>query len=172
MRELRESDPGLPVIVMGDLNENYDEFYRRSGEAISALLPDDPRSAEIAGLDDFDESKGAGELQKDFIVLSKNKPPSARYFPAGVLSLYSPWASELQDGSYVYKNAWETIDHFLLSEELFYGDGWCFETCEVVKQTPFANASGYPSAYNPRTGSGMSDHLPLLLVLRLKTEPR
>ncbi|MDR2717538.1 MAG: endonuclease/exonuclease/phosphatase family protein [Treponema sp.] len=171
LRELMETDPDLPVIIMGDLNENHDEFYRRSGTAISALLPDDLRAAEFTGLyglDDDDPNIAAiiGERQKDFIILSKSKPPATRYFPAGVLTLYSPWAAELQDGSYYYKNDWETIDHFLLSPQLFNESGWGFESCEVVNSPPFVSAKGFPVAYNPRTGSGMSDHLPLLLLLK------
>jgi len=173
IRELRRSEPELPVIIMGDLNENYDEFYRRSGEAISALLPDDPRAAEFSGLyglddDDPDTITLIEERQKDFIILSKGKPPAIRYFPDGVVSLYSPWSAELQDGSYYYKSDWETIDHFLLSPQLFDETGWDFESCMVVNYPPFVSAKGYPVAYNPRTGSGMSDHLPLLLSLKIQ----
>ena len=157
MRELGESKPGIPVIIMGDFNENHDEFYRRGGTAISALLPDDPRAAEMA----------AGP-QNDFIVISKSKPPSPRYFPGGIIAMYSPWNAEMEDGSYYYKNDWETIDHFLLSGELFSGTGWNFESCHVINYPPFASAKGIPVAYNVRTGSGLSDHLPLFLVLKMK----
>jgi endonuclease/exonuclease/phosphatase family metal-dependent hydrolase len=150
---LAETEPYLPAIIMGDLNENYDEFYRRNGTVISALLPDDPHAAEF------------NERQNDFIVLSESKPPSARYFPDGALSLYSPWA-EMEDGSYYYRNNWETIDHFLLSPQLFTGTGWDFENCEVINSPPFTGAKGLPVSYNPRTGSGLSDHLPLLLLLK------
>ena len=172
IRELAQTEPELPVIIMGDLNENYDEFYRRSGEVISALLPDDPRAAEFSGLygldgGDVDTAATIKELQKDFIVLSKGKPPTVRYFPDGVTALYSPWAAELQDGSYYYKSDWETIDHFLLSPQLFDETGWELEDCEVVNYPPFVSAKGFPVAYNPRTGSGLSDHLPLLLSLKM-----
>jgi endonuclease/exonuclease/phosphatase family metal-dependent hydrolase len=169
--ELMETNPDLPVIIMGDLNENHDEFYRRSGTVISALLPDDPRAVEFSGLLDFDYTDNAGMIhaqQKDFIVLSKSKPPAVRYFPDGVLALYSPWAEELEDGSFYYRNNWETIDHFLLSPQLFTGTGWDFENCEVLNYPPFASAKGFPVSYNPRTGSGLSDHLPLLLFLKMQ----
>jgi endonuclease/exonuclease/phosphatase family metal-dependent hydrolase len=169
LRELAETDPNLPVIIMGDLNENHDEFYRRSGTAVTALLPDDPRAAEFTGLYGLDESSSVNaisKLQQDFIVIiNKNKPPEARYFPDGIIALYSPWASELEDGSYYYKNDWETIDHFLLSAQLFNGRGWNFASCQALNFPPFASAKGLPVAYNPRTGSGLSDHLPLLLKL-------
>lgn len=157
IRELAQTEPNLPVIVMGDLNENYDEFYRRNGKTVCALLPDDPRAAAIAG------------LQKDFIVMSKHQPPEVTYFPAGVVALYSPWAAELTDGTYYYKNEWETIDHFLLAPQLFDGSGWDFAHCEVINVPPFVNAKGQPAAYNPRTGSGLSDHLPLLLLLHKRS---
>jgi len=166
LRELAESEPDLPVIIMGDLNENHDEFYRRNGTALSALLPDDPHAAEFSGLRGIEAAALAEETQKDFIVLSKSKPPSPRYFPSGVTALYSPWSVELEDGSYYYKNDWETIDHFLLSPQLFTGTGWDFDACQVVNTPPFAGASGLPGGYNPRTGYGLSDHLPLLLVLK------
>jgi endonuclease/exonuclease/phosphatase family metal-dependent hydrolase len=174
LKELAQTEPDLPVLIMGDLNENHDEFYRHGGTVISALIPDDPRAAEFTGLHGLDGSDPRtaakiGELQKDFIVISKNKPPAAQYFPDEVLTLYSPWA-EMEDGTYYYRDDWETIDHFLLSPQLFTGSGWEFEHCEIINSPPFASAKGYPSSYNPRTGSGLSDHLPLLLLLRMVGE--
>jgi endonuclease/exonuclease/phosphatase family metal-dependent hydrolase len=170
IRELAEKEPDLPVIVLGDLNENYDEFYRQNGAAISALLPDDPRSADLAGLYESggEENARTDELQKDFFIISKDKPPQSRYFPPETVALYSPWFGELENGSYYYKNEWETIDHFLLSGQLFNDSGWEFENSAVVDYPPFTNNSGYPAAYNPRTGSGLSDHLPLLLFLKYR----
>ncbi|MDR0473337.1 MAG: endonuclease/exonuclease/phosphatase family protein [Treponema sp.] len=167
MRELAEQEPALPVIIMGDLNENYDEFYRRNGGAICALLPDDPWCAELTGFNGLDERSAelCAELQKDFIILSKSKPPVTRHFSGQPISLYSPWA-EMENGSYYYRNDWETIDHFLLSAQLFNGSGWDFANCMVVDNSAFVNSGGHPMAYNPRTGYGLSDHLPLLLFLK------
>ena len=174
MRELEEQEPALPVIVLGDLNENHDEFYRINGEAICALLPDDPRAAELAGLYDIDEPDTAlcANLQRDFFIISKNKPPDPGYFSGQAMTLYSPWGNELENGSYYYKNAWETIDHFLLSPGFFDGLNWEFDTCTVADYPPFASTAGRPVAYNPRTGLGLSDHLPLLLFLKwINNEP-
>jgi endonuclease/exonuclease/phosphatase family metal-dependent hydrolase len=177
LRELAETEPELPVVIMGDLNENHDDFYRRGEKVISALMPDDLRAAEFSGLYGIDsESQRAAaviaEKQKDFLILVKNKPPVAQYFPSGTITLYSPWFAELRkedddsSGSYYYKNNWETIDHFLLSPQFFNGTGWEFETARILNFPPFTSAKGTPVAYNPRTGSGMSDHLPLLLLLK------
>jgi endonuclease/exonuclease/phosphatase family metal-dependent hydrolase len=159
MEELGRENPGMPVIILGDLNENHDEFYRQKGAYQSALLPDDPGAAEYAG-------KIPAGGREDFLIISGEKPPRAEYFPPGSRAFYSPWGIELSPGSYYYRDAWETIDHLLLSEALFDHSGWDFDTCQVGAREPFLNAQGYPNAYNPRTGFGLSDHLPLTLVLK------
>jgi endonuclease/exonuclease/phosphatase family metal-dependent hydrolase len=177
MREIEAEAPGTPVIIMGDLNENHDEFYRRSGTVISALLPDDPKAAELAGF--WNEANFSGTevparfrgAQADYLILSRQKPPASRYFSPEALVLYSPWGNELQKGSYNYKNEWETIDHFLLNGPLFDSQDWEFDTCEVIHREPFVTAAGYPNSYNPRTGHGLSDHLPLLLSLKFTAVP-
>jgi endonuclease/exonuclease/phosphatase family metal-dependent hydrolase len=172
IREIEAEAPGTPVIIMGDLNENHDEFYRRSGTVVSALLPDDPKAAELAGFrneaDLADEETPARYRgsQTDYLVLSRQKPPSSRYFSREAVVLYSPWGNEMEKGSYSYRNQWETIDHFLLNGPFFDRRGWEFAACEVLHREPFITASGSPNSYNPRTGYGLSDHLPLLLTLK------
>jgi len=187
MRELAQTNPSLPVIVIGDLNVTHDEFVRGRSMMMRSLMPDEPRAAEFAlqyalskrrsserrssGRPSAERHFGAGvsalELQQDFIVISHNKPPEARHFPDGVLALYSPWTVEKEDGSFFFRNSWETIDHFLLSAQLFDGFGWEFCDSRVINVPPFASADGLPNAYNPRTGRGISDHLPLMLFLRM-----
>ena len=103
---------------------------------------------------------------EDFLVLSSEKPPQARNFNSSVPVLYTPWGNELTEGSYFYKNDWETIDHFLLSEDFFTGNGWDYDTCKLLNCPPFTNASGNPFSYMPKNGLGLSDHLPLILYLR------
>ncbi|MDR1411314.1 MAG: endonuclease/exonuclease/phosphatase family protein [Spirochaetaceae bacterium] len=171
IREIEAEAPGTPVIIMGDLNENHDEFYRRSGAVISALLPDDPKAAELAGFRNEADLPAGGEApqregQADYLVLSWQKPPSSRYFSQEAVVLYSPWGNEMEKGSYIYRNEWETIDHFLLNGPLFDKQNWEFDACEVLRREPFVSATGSPNSYNPRTGHGLSDHLPLLLTLK------
>jgi hypothetical protein len=161
---------------MGDLNENHDEFFRQDGKFISALLPDDPKAAELAAQEaaqkaaqkaaqDDTEPEGEAEWQKDFLILSGEKPPRSRNFSSGI-AFYSPWENTLTGGSYSYKNEWETIDHFLLTGVLFDEKGWEFNSEAVIRESPFTAPSGYPDPYNPRNGSGLSDHLPLFLILK------
>jgi endonuclease/exonuclease/phosphatase family metal-dependent hydrolase len=165
IRELWENEPELGIIVAGDLNENHDEFYRRGADTICALLPDDPYCVQLTGLLDADIEEIAG-LQKDFIVLSKNTPPEPVHFPQGTIVLFSPWMRELEKGTYFYRNNWEAIDHFLLSGQFFNKTVWDYQKTMVVNSHSFTNNNGVPVPYNPRTGNGLSDHLPLLLILR------
>jgi endonuclease/exonuclease/phosphatase family metal-dependent hydrolase len=169
VQEIQKDNPEIPVIILGDLNENHDEFYRQNGAFLSALLPDDPIAAELAAK--LAEIPAGAGIQGDFLIISGEKPPRTDYFAPGSLAFYSPWGIELSPGSYNYQNAWETIDHFLLSEALFDNAGWDFDSCQLAAQEPFLNAKGYPHAYNPRTGLGLSDHLPLILVLKSQEFP-
>jgi endonuclease/exonuclease/phosphatase family metal-dependent hydrolase len=168
VRELSETEPDTPVIVMGDLNENHDEFYRQSGKVFSALLPDDPAAAALAN--DVTAANGFSGNREEFLVLSGEKPPVASSFPHGNYALYSPWQEEMTEGSYWYRDEWETIDHFLLSENLFNGAGWNYDSFRVARHAPFTRADGVPNTYVPRFGRGVSDHLPLLLYLRYAAE--
>jgi endonuclease/exonuclease/phosphatase family metal-dependent hydrolase len=170
LREIEREAPGTAVLIMGDLNENHDEYYRQAGSYICALLPDDPKAAGLTGLYS-PNGEAASAAQQDFLVLTGNKPPRAKYFIPGTLALYSPWNQELKDGSYFYRNQWETIDHFLINDALFNGLGWEFSACQVLNGEPFVNPRGYPDAYIPRTGAGLSDHLPLLLTVEEDVRP-
>jgi endonuclease/exonuclease/phosphatase family metal-dependent hydrolase len=160
IREIRSAYPDVPAAIMGDLNENYDEFYRRGGATLSALLPDDPDASDLVRFADAGPSN-----QRDFLVISGEKPPAAANFDSSMPAFYSPWGQELRNGSYYYRNDWETIDHFLLSHQFFDQKGWDFSSCRVLAQEPFVDEGGIPREYNPRTGNGLSDHLPLMLIL-------
>ena len=157
LEEVRETEPGTPVIAMGDLNENYDEFYRLSGSTLSALLPDDPDAAVLAL-----------NFPKEYLVLSGGNPPRPLHFPEDTPVFYSPWKEGENEGSYYYKGDWETIDHFLLSDALFDGLAWDYAGFNVLDMEPFTSSKGTPNAYVPRQGRGLSDHLPLLLHLRYR----
>lgn len=171
VQSIKAENPDIPIVVLGDLNENYDEFYRQSCEYICALLPDDPEAALLAGfkLPATDDESGIEVPDnlpvQDFLILSNEKPPVSSFFYKAEGVFYSPWGEELQNGSYYYSQNWETIDHFLLSAAFFDHKGWDYKTAMVMDVEPFINSKGEPSTYNVRTGSGLSDHLPLVLFL-------
>ena len=178
--EIEAESPGTPVIILGDLNENCDEFERINGAYPCALLPDTKKAAALAGK----TSNGSRQALQDFLVVSRQKPPRTDSFTGTTAVVFSPWLTMEEDshenrnesssqvinqavpqGSYYYKDDWETIDHFLLNAALFSGQGWNYERFRVLAEPPFTNAEGITQAYNPRTGNGLSDHLPIVLIL-------
>ncbi len=159
IREIGESEPDIGFIIAGDLNENYDEFFRRKASVICALVPDDAYCVKLSNVN--------VEGQKDFFVITGNKPPLSVNFPQETITLFSPWMSDLQNGSYFYKHNWETIDHFLISGHFFDNSGWEYEKVMIGNFEPFAGASGTPTPYNTKTGVGLSDHFPLILTIKL-----
>ncbi|MDR2444633.1 MAG: endonuclease/exonuclease/phosphatase family protein, partial [Spirochaetaceae bacterium] len=177
IKTIKAESPDMPILILGDLNENYDEFERQDGELRCALMPDSPEAAKIAGYENVSEDgEEEGEEQEpktsvpqDFLVLSMEKPPFSSFFPGIDGVFYTPWEAELEKGSYYYNGGWESIDHFLLSEAFFNSAGWEFKDAAVVDTEPFVNSKGEPNTYNTRTGSGLSDHLPLLLTLENKS---
>lgn len=85
----------------------------------------------------------------------------------GPLPVYSPWLGEggganndgatrpAPSGSYCYKGALERIDHFFAS-------GGAVLTAFTVEQGgDWADSAGRPVRYDPLTGRGWSDHLPI-----------
>jgi hypothetical protein len=126
----------------------------------TALLPDNARAASVAN------AKGLLEAQAgDFLVLSPGKPPQAECLP-GAVALHSPWPSSPWPGSYAYRGVWETIDHVLLNPALFDSSGWTYGSFAVLDAAILVDDNGFPKTYNPRTGSGYSDHLPIMVELK------
>jgi predicted GNAT superfamily acetyltransferase len=78
---------------------------------------------------------------------------------------WTPWDTELEGGSYYFRGEWESIDHFFLSAAFFDGMAWDYSGVEVLTGAPWTGSTGIPQSFNPRTGSGLSDHLPLVLTL-------
>jgi endonuclease/exonuclease/phosphatase family metal-dependent hydrolase len=169
VREIEAEKPDTPIVVLGDFNQNHDDFFRYGRERMCAFMPDDEEAAALAGFTaDLEETpESVRAKQKNFFILSNEKPPTASFFPDGVTVFYTPWGWEILDGSYWYKNDWETIDNILLNTPFWTGKGWRFDAATVMNTEPFVNRKGRPAVYNPRTGYGLSDHLPMVVTLRL-----
>lgn len=157
--ELAATEPDTPVLVLGDLNENYDEYERRGRTIATALMPAPPGA-------ESGTASGAGSVSTggDCLFLSSEQS-CFPLWPRGLPIFYSPWTSGTWGGSYAYRGEWETIDHLLFGAACFDGAGWEFSSFSVADGEPFVDDSGYPIAYNPRIGRGISDHLPLTAVL-------
>ncbi len=92
-----------------------------------------------------------------------NITPAPAPGPANPAIFYSPWLNAPWPGSYAFQGAWETIDHILIGPAFFDNRGWEYASFFVYDQAPFTNDAGYPNRFNPRTGKGLSDHLPILV---------
>ncbi len=147
LEEIRRRHPGQDVIVAGDLNERTDEYAQVEGAYPTALLP-----------------AGTGIHAPDSIRLTTN-PEAAD----GASLLFSPWLGREigPEGSYYYGGEWEQIDHFLFGPALFDGRGFDFVSFSVIAPEVLLNEDGTPYAWSRHSGTGYSDHLPILLELKM-----
>jgi len=142
--------------VVGDLNENFDEFERQGSRYLTALMPANGAS------ETFTE---ADTEPCPFINIS-GSPADLVVPDSGPLTLYSPWYAGAWPGSYAYQGTWESIDHILISPAFFNSTGWEYAAFSVLDHSPFVTKDGYPNRFTPRTGKGLSDHLPILADFR------
>ncbi len=151
INDLSSGDPLAKIVVLGDLNENWDEYSRNTGDYITALIPlEDMPAFDISGS----------------ILITGNKDNLSMEQDSGLISLYSPWSTYTENnGSYVYNDSWETIDHILLNSAMFNGMGLEYKSFKVMLDDFLLNTWGEPLSWRTETGLGYSDHLPVILVL-------
>jgi endonuclease/exonuclease/phosphatase family metal-dependent hydrolase len=138
--EIAASPADAEILILGDLNENIDEYERNAGLYLTALMPASAGAA--ASPDDPEPLYVTGEKAASF---------------GSRLVFYSPWLDDPpHPGSYFYRNGWETIDHALLSPGLVDAAGLSFDFFAVVRQEFMLTAAGAPR-------KEYSDHLPILL---------
>ena len=152
LRARMSESPEMDIVVVGDLNESPDEYTRVRGSYPTALV--EYGNSELIG---------EGLLIADLPNSSIPSPDisDGRTEPL----LYSPWSGVTSTGSYYYRGIWQRVDHTLLSATLFDERGHSFEQFEVIDLPYMLNADGAPLKYFPISGTGYSDHLPLLLTL-------
>lgn len=83
---------------------------------------------------------------------------------------YNPWMdlsiAPAREGSYWYGGLWYQYDQILGLGPLFDGIGWEMDSFGVVTDA-LCNADGTPQAWNIRLRTGVSDHLPVWLRLKV-----
>jgi endonuclease/exonuclease/phosphatase family metal-dependent hydrolase len=160
LREILQSDPEADLLVVGDLNENLDEYDQAEGRYRTATAPDHAP----------ENRNSTAETEVLFITPN---PERAGCRDGGVV-LYEPWY-ELppeQRGSSVYQGRWQTPDRILLSSGLFDRAGFVYSpsSFQVVRAKFLVDPqSGFPRRWrHTREGAdhGTSDHLPLRLTIR------
>ncbi|MBN2536246.1 MAG: endonuclease/exonuclease/phosphatase family protein [Spirochaetales bacterium] len=153
-------NPDADIIILGDLNENRDEYLEIGRVYQTALIP---LSAEVPSY--YRESSLFLSDNGDFITE-----------PGGKVIFFEPWYEESGKckGSYVYKNEWQTPDHILLSRGLFCKKGFKYKdnSFQVMDSLFLIDPkTGYPTAWNHRKKDyGYSDHLPLFITVLFTNE--
>lgn len=126
------------VILLGDFNENYDEYTRMGKSYETALMFEEP---------------GEGLTITDSKDIKENN------------LFYTPWVDADHSGSYFYRDAWESIDHFILNKKLMDDDDFYFSDFYVDTRDVLFDSSGSIKKWVTDYGSGYSDHLPIILKL-------
>lgn len=124
------------VVVLGDLNENYNEYQKVYKSFDTALM----YRARGSGL-----TITEGHIESD--------------------ELYTVWPGSVVAGSYKYKGEWESIDHFLLNKKLMDKDNFYFSEFFVDNRDLLLNNKGDVKKWNKDFKNGYSDHLPIILKL-------
>ena len=160
LRGILRSSPEADLLVLGDLNENLDEYDQAEGRYLTATAPD--RLAETWN--------SLGEKNALFIT----PDPKCAGVRGGRVVLYDPWY-ELppeQRGSTVYQGQWQTPDRILLAPGLFDREGFFYVpgSFQVVRARFLVGPqSGFPLRWRHGgrgASSGTSDHLPVLVTIR------
>ena len=71
-----------------------------------------------------------------------------------------------EDGTYYYDSEWYFYDNILLNDLAFDGKGLEFYSQEIIAPAILTDLYGRPQKFDPSDGSGYSDHLPVMLVLK------
>jgi len=147
IRSILEEKPDADIVILGDLNENVEEYPEVSGGVSgggyqTALIP-------MSAV--FEESYGTTSI---FLA---DRPGAAGIFN-GRLAFYEPWyeLDPQERGSYLFRGRWQTPDHILLSAGLFDGQGLAYQPGGFkVERSDLLLKWVY------------SDHLPLIIILRI-----
>lgn len=155
IREIQATDPSADIVAAGDYNENLDEYQRSGKRSQTALMPSED---------------GNGTPRPDApISLSATAPVPD--LPARRCVLYDPWYEmpPASRGSESWQGDWLTPDHILLSAGLFDSVGFRYRrgSFAVVRLPSLVNEKGVPRKWSVHGGTveGVSDHLPLIVVL-------
>jgi len=148
-REELRANPYRPIIIAGDFNQSADTYQRIEGAYRTALVPYDAMEVNqwreagslIIGGVPMGQDWYTWWLDREFIL--KAKAP----------------------GSYWYGGVWESFDQILLSPAFFDYRGVEFRRGEVGATNYLIDENGRPKSWNVKSGRGISDHLPVYVIL-------
>lgn len=148
IKAIMKENPHAEILILGDFNENADEFEREGGTETKAIMTE----------------PGAPVKGFESLHITGNPSNSSRE------QFFSPWLREgnTEPGSYFYRNSWETIDNFFLGANLTDGIGFTFGSFRTVRTQWNTDRDEKPMSFLRNTVEGCSDHLPILLELEIR----
>lgn len=166
--------PGLPLLILGDFNEQPDELLRVDEGYATALLP----AQWVAETTEVPESATSPAAAVVADTLDRGSPPGLLLATdaAGAVRLSSelpsaagpvfvdPWAEIDDGGSYFYGGEWERIDAIYYSTGLADGVGLEVRGFRPLELEGALDTEGYPRSWTASDG-GVSDHLPVVLEI-------
>ncbi len=173
VRAIYNKNPHADIVVVGDLNEDFDEYVRIRGRYQTALIPLEGKWFEGENLVRREALRRYLENESSLFLIGKI-PESGNFSNVSTV-FYEPWFEYLKRegnynfGSYVYRGRWETPDHILLFPTLFDGMGLEYRggNFHVIKASFMLTGRGYPARWYCRGSKcrGYSDHLPVIVTI-------
>lgn len=166
VREARKQWPGAVVIAAGDFNEDLDCAAQLMEEAARENL--DMQPAMVGASDPMASAWSASGS----LVMSGSRDLDELSGVCGdcrTEAWHCFWEDSSiplqKEGSYCYKGIWNKFDNILCSKEGFDGLGLEFGGAGVHCGHGLCTPAGFPSRFEIKLGSGLSDHLPVWLRL-------
>jgi|GEM_PF-133560 len=166
--ELAIRYPGVPVVVCGDFNESPLEYERTGMTYATAIMPQDLLPETFDGESALVIVRDREALRGESLTAAHGS--SVEESPVSGtpgIRFFNPWLDCIEcavPGSYRYDGAWEQIDGFYLTADLFDGTGLALKTFRVVADQTTLTSANEPRTWSKGSG-GVSDHLPILLIL-------
>jgi endonuclease/exonuclease/phosphatase family metal-dependent hydrolase len=164
LADLAATEPDVPVLVAGDLNEQPREIEYAGFDYPTALIPRDLLAEWNGGTgtvpewydDAYRRRRRYLPLESDLEGLRRNPVHD------GSMVLLDSWALTDDPGSYWYFGRWEQIDHILLNAAAAGGPSMGFRSFGTV---PFPGDDGGEGLPRSWRDGGVSDHLPVIAVM-------
>lgn len=172
---IRNAEPDLPILVLGDFNEQPSELNDVGEAYATALLPARWVLQLTDGIISPADSRAAatvlracdaGEIPG---LLLATDTDQARQISEALPSLrgalfIDPWSDVDGGGSYYYRDEWERIDSIFYSPSLADGRGLEVEGFRVMTLDGAVDEAGRPLSWTASDG-GVSDHLPVMIEI-------